>query len=173
MFEEKLKLFSIKDGRTALRAFSDTCWMTKENNLAAVINTLPALISTLKELQSSDATCEGLLVRIGSFEFLLQLLILKECFELSRYSSEYLQREEMDLVTAVDAVATLKNKFSSFCNDEKFAKFVHAAKVKAAEFGIEDSLEIRPTNVAKLALLDTSFSHEENKDGRLPTCHYY
>ena len=51
-------------------------------DLGAKLNTLPALIVTLKELKSSDATCEGLLVRIGCFEFLqLQLLILKECFE--------------------------------------------------------------------------------------------
>ena len=168
VFEEKLKLFSIKDGRTALRAFSDTRWTAKENNLAAVINTLPALISTLKDLQSSDATCEGPLVRIGSFEFLLQLLILKECFELSRYSSEYLQREEMDLVTAVDAVATLINKFSSFRNDGKFAEFVDAAKVKAAEFCIEDSFR-DPTNKRRRTLpnrladgqtlFEASFSH--------------
>ena len=78
----------MKDGSTALCAFSDTRWTTKANNLDATLNTLPALIATLKELKSSDATCEGLLVRIGSFEFLLELLILKECFEFSRGSSK-------------------------------------------------------------------------------------
>ena len=67
----------------------------------------------------------------------------------------------MDLVTAVDAVATLITKFSSFCNDEKFAEFVHAAKVKAAEFGIEDSFSRTMPNwlADGQTLLDASFSH--------------
>lgn len=139
VYVANLKRFSIKDGRTALRAFSDTRWTGRANNLDTTLNTLPALIATLRELQSNDATCEGLLVRIGSFEFLLQLLILKECFEFSRYSSEYLQREEMDMVTAVDAVTTLINTFPSLRNEEKLTKFVESAKVKAVQFGIEDS----------------------------------
>ena len=70
VYEANLKRFSIKDGSTALRGFSDTRWAARANNLGATLNTLPALIATLKELKSSDATCEGLLVRIGSFEFL-------------------------------------------------------------------------------------------------------
>ena len=139
VYEANLNRFSINNGRTALHAFSDTRWTAKADNLAATINVLPALIATLKELQSSDTTCEGLLVRIGSFEFLLQLLILKECFELSKYLSEYLQREEMDFVTAVDAVTTLIKTFCSLRTEYKFAKFVNAAKLKAVEFDIEDS----------------------------------
>ena len=139
VYEANLNRFSINNGRTALHALSDARWTAKVDNLAATINVLPALIATLKELQPSDTTCEGVLVRIGSFEFLLQLLILKECFELSKYLSEYLQREEMDLVTAVDAVTTLIEAFSSLRTEDKFAKFVKAAKLKAAEFDIEDS----------------------------------
>lgn len=168
VYERKLELFSIKDGRTALRAFSDTRWTAKADNLNATINTLPALIATLEELKSSDATCEGLLNKISSFEFLLQLLILKEFFEFSRYASEYLQREEMDLVTAVDAVTSLIAKFSSFRNEEKFAEFVRTAESKAVEFHVEDSFrdpsnKRRRTLPNRLAdgqtLLDASFSH--------------
>ena len=139
VYEANLKLFSVKDGRTVLRAFSDTRWTARANNLDATLNIFPALITTLRELQSNDATCEGLLVRIGPFEFLLQLLILKEFFEFSRFSSENLQREEMDLVTAVDAVITLINTFFCLRNEEKLTKFVESAKEKAVQFGIEDS----------------------------------
>ena len=112
VYEANLKLFFVKEGRTVLRAFSDTRWTARANSLDTILNIFPALIVTLRELQSKDATCEGLLVRIGPFEFLLQLLILKEFFEFSRYSSENLQREEMDLVTAVRSVITLINTFS-------------------------------------------------------------
>ena len=112
VYEANLKLFFVKEGRTVLRAFSDTRWTARANSLDTILNIFPALIVTLRKLQSKDATCEGLLVRIGPFEFLLQLLILKEFFEFSRYSSENLQREEMDLVTAVRSVITLINTFS-------------------------------------------------------------
>ena len=168
VYEANLKRFSIKDGSTALCAFSDTRWTARANNLDATLNILPALIATLKELKSSDATCEGLLVRIGSFEFLLQLLIVKECFEFSRYSSEYLQREEMDLVTAVDTVTSLFNTFSSLRNEEKLTKSVQTAKAKAVQRGIEDSFRDlgskRSRNLPHRftdgqTLLDAAFSH--------------
>ena len=167
VYEANLNRLSINSGRTALHAFSDTRWTGKADNLAATINTLPALIATLKDLQSNDTTCEGLLVRIGSFEFLLQVLILKECFELSRYLSEYLQREEMDLVTAVDAVTTLIDTFSSLRNEEELKKFVDAAKL-AIDFGIEDSFKNLGSKRRRSlphrlqdgqTLLDAAFSH--------------
>ncbi len=90
-YEANLKKFSIREGRTALRVFSNTRWTARADNLATTLNSLPALIATLEELKSSDAACEGLLIRIGTFEFLLKVLILKEeCFDRSRHASEYL-----------------------------------------------------------------------------------
>ena len=82
---------------------------------------MPALVASLEELKLSDVTCEGLLNIITSFDFLLKLLIGKECFEFLTYASGYLQKEEVDLVTAVDAVTTLIAKFSFFQNEEKMA----------------------------------------------------
>ena len=69
----------------------------------------------------------------GEDYYLLQSLILKECFALSRYSSEYLHMEEMDLV-AVDALTTLITELSSFPNEEKFDEFVSTVQSKANEF---------------------------------------
>ena len=76
------------------------------------------------------------LVRVTSFEFLLKVIILKECFELSRYSSDYLQREEMDMVTAVDSVQSLISQVSTFRSELKYSKFMEEAKSKAIEWGI-------------------------------------
>ncbi|XP_063590423.1 zinc finger MYM-type protein 1-like [Penaeus indicus] len=167
VYEENLKKFSVKEGRTALRAFSDTRWTARADNLAATVNTLPALIATLEELKSSDAACEGLLIRIGTFEFLLKVLILKECFDRSRYASEYLQREEMDMVTAVDSVTTLIRQISSLRTEQKLSDFVQMAKERAAEFGIVDDFsppdKRRRTLPSRLVdgqtVLDASFSY--------------
>ena len=48
VYEANLKRFSIKDGSNAFRAFSDTRWTARANNVDATLNTLPALIATLK-----------------------------------------------------------------------------------------------------------------------------
>ncbi len=166
-YEENIKKCSIQEGRIALRAFSDTRWTARVDNLTATVNTLPALIATLEELKSSDASCEVLLIRIGTYEFILKVLILKECFDRSRYASEYLQREEMDMVTTVDSVTTLIRQISSLRTEEKLSDFVQIAKEKAAELGILDVFsppdKRRRTLPSRLAdgqtLLDATFSH--------------
>ena len=112
VYERKLELFSIKDGRATLSAFSDTRRTVQAESLNGTINTLPALIASLEELKLFDITCEGLLNIITSFDFLLKLLILRECFEFLRYASGYLPKEEVDLVTAVDAE---RGKNGQFC----------------------------------------------------------
>ena len=101
VFEKWLKKFSINEGRRALRSVSDTRWTARVDNLSAAANTLLALIAALTELEPKEAACAGLLTQLNSFEFVLKLMILKEVFEIS---SEYLQRADMDMVTAVDAV---------------------------------------------------------------------
>lgn len=88
-------------------------------------------MATVQELKGVDSACLGLLKRINSFQFLLKLVILKECFMLKRYASEYLQREDMDMVTAVEAKQTLTRQLKEFRNDEKPAEFVEKAKAKS------------------------------------------
>ena len=58
--EENFKKFSVKEGRTVFCVFSETRWTTRADNLTTTVNNLPALIATLKELKSSEATCEGI-----------------------------------------------------------------------------------------------------------------
>ena len=142
VYEAKLEMFGIKEGRTALRSLSDTRWTARTDNLSATLNVLPALAATLKELEASDNTCAGLLISISSFEFLLKVVILQECFQISRVASEYLQREDMDMVTAVDAVQTLVRQLKSFRSDARFAGFLKDAQDIASKCGIKDDFSV-------------------------------
>ena len=84
VYEDNLKKFSVQEGKTALRAFSDTRWTARADYLAPIVSSLPALFATLQELRSIDKACEGPFIRIGTLDFLLKVLILKECFNRSR-----------------------------------------------------------------------------------------
>ena len=129
MFEEKMKKHNIVKGKTALHSLSDTRWAARSDNLDTVINTFPAIISMLKEMsEKGESAADGLLVRMLSFKFIASCLILKSFFSLSRCISEYLQREDMDLVSAVSGIQSLKDTLSSFRNDVKFDEFLSKAK---------------------------------------------
>jgi hypothetical protein len=56
----------------------------------------------------------------------------QKCFALSRSVSEYLQHENMDLVSAVSGVQSLKDSLSSFRNEEKMDQFLQEALNKTA-----------------------------------------
>ena len=167
VFEKMLKEFAISEGRTALRSVSDTRWTARVDNLSATANTLQALIAALTELEPKEAACAGLLTQVNSFEFVLKLLVLKEVFELSKYASEYLQRADMDMVTAVDAVETLVRQITTLRDETHFEDMVRKAKFHAANCGISDSFSQANKRRRRLperlgdgqTLLDATFSH--------------
>ena len=128
LFKEKMKMYNIVKGKTALHSLSDTRWAARSDNLDPVINAFPAIISMLKEMSGKgESAADGLLVRMLPFKFIASCLILKS-FLLSRCISEYLQREDMDLVSAVSGIQSLQDTLSSFRNDVKLDEFLSKAK---------------------------------------------
>ncbi|CAM1298254.1 Uncharacterised protein r2_g787 [Pycnogonum litorale] len=136
VYRSFLERFEISEGRMVLRSVSDTRWTAREDNLAATYNALKAIVATVQELKGEDSACAGLLKRINNFKFVLKITILKECFLLARYASEYLQREDMDMITAIDAINSLKKQLKEFRTEEKLEEFIKTAKSKAESCGI-------------------------------------
>eukprot|EP00794_Sanderia_malayensis_P015569 gene15569-17145_t len=167
VFEKWLKEFSINEGRKALRSVSDTRWTARVDNLSATANTLQALIAALRELEPKEAACAGLLTQLNSFEFVLKLMILKEVFEISKYASEYLQRADMDMVTAVDAVQTLIRRITSPRDEKHFDELVCKAKLHASKCNVNNTFNEASKRRRRLperlgdgqTLLDATFSH--------------
>ena len=71
-----------------------------------------------------NGTAAGLLFRIKQFDFVSACLVLQKCFSLSRHASEYLQSEEMDLVTAVVAIQDLTSTYEAMRLQEEFNKLI-------------------------------------------------
>lgn len=128
-YEKMLQAKSITKGKTALHSFSDTRWTARSDNLETVVNTMPALLAMLKEMSDEgDSAAEGLLIRMQKFKFVLGCQILRKFFLLSRSISEYLQHEDMDLVTAVSGIDSLKSSLSALRNEKQYARFITDAE---------------------------------------------
>ena len=128
VYEDHLKEKNITSGKLALHSFSDTRWSARSDNLEVVMNVYPALLSMFKELSEQNINvATGLLVRLRQFKFVAACLILKKCFSLSRYASEYLQNDDMDLTSGVAAIQDLRATMESFRSDEEFRTFLAEA----------------------------------------------
>ena len=148
IYEDHLKAKGITSGKIALHSFSDTRWSAHSDNLEVVMNVYPALLSMFKELSEQNINvATGLLVRLRQFRFVAACLILRKCFSLSRYASEYLQNENMDLTSGVAAIQDLRAAMESFRSDEEFRTFLDEATSFAEKCGGQ--------------ILDTSFSNPE------------
>lgn len=136
VYEDHLKANGITSGKTALHSFSDTRWTARSDNLDVVMNVYPALLSMLTEQsEQNDNVATGLLVRMMPFRFVATCLILKKCFSLSRYASEYLQRQDMDLTSGVAAIQDLKATMTSLRGDQEFDVFLAEANSFAEKCG--------------------------------------
>ena len=83
------------------------------------------MVETMSEENGSAA--DGLLVRMQKLRFIASCIVLKKCFALSRSVSEILQCENLDLVSAVSGVQSLKDSLSSLRNEEKMDQFLPEA----------------------------------------------
>ena len=125
LYKEHVKKQDISSGKTALHSLSDTRWTARSDNLDVIISVYPALLSMFKQMSNEgNGTAAGLLFRIKQFDFVSACLVLQKCFSLSRHASEYLQSEEVDLVTAVVAIQDLTNTYETMRSQEEFNKLV-------------------------------------------------
>ena len=84
-----------------------------------------------------------------TLRFVASCSVLKKCFALSRSVSEYLQRENMDLVSAVSGVQSLKDSLSSFRNEEKMDQFLLYCKDKGFVVNDFDPVDDENSNRSK------------------------
>jgi hypothetical protein len=146
---EKIKKHNIVNGKTALHSLSETRWAARSDNLDTILNIFPAIISMLQEMsENGESAADGLQVRMLQLKFVASCIILNRCFSLSRCISEYLQREDMDLVSAITGIQSLKDTLSSLRNDVQFDKFLSEAKEFCRNSEIE-VLEFDQQNLPK------------------------
>ena len=125
LYKEHVKKQEITSGKTELHLLSDTKWTARSDNLDVIINVYPALLSMFRQMSNKgNGTTAGLLFRIKQFDFVSACLVQQKCFSLSRHASEYLQSEEMDLVTVVVAIQDLTSTYEAMRSQEEFSKLI-------------------------------------------------
>ena len=103
---QKTELCSTKQPVT-LKRLSDTRWACRVNSIIAVKSTLPAIVSTLEKIVDSDhdsrsmSEANGLLRKVCSFQFILSFTVLLDLLSYTKSLSDYLQRQDIDFVSAV------------------------------------------------------------------------
>ena len=138
----------------SLKKLSDTRWACRSDAILAVYENLPAIILALDEVQSGSQSgrvaseASGLKHQMLKFEFLVRLLVLKDLLSKCRTISDYLQKEDIDIVTALQVVDATITTLKSMRSEETFKKFFNEASKLAEEMEIEIT-ESRPRKVSR------------------------
>eukprot|EP00795_Rhopilema_esculentum_P001903 gene1903-16403_t len=136
VYENHLMAKGITSGKIVLHFFSDTRCSALSDNLEVAMNVYLALLSIFKVLSEQHINmATGLLVRLRQSRFVAACLILNKCFSLSQYVFEYLQNEDMDLISGVAAIRDLRAMMESFRSDNEFDTFLAEATSFAERYG--------------------------------------
>ena len=129
----------------SLKKLSDTRWACRSDAIQAVYENFTAIKKALEEIeeQSSDgrvaADAGGLVFSIMKFEFCICLVVLKDILFKCHTVSDYLQREDIDIVSALQVVDTTVKTIKEMRNEAKFKLFYDEATEFADNVGIEIS----------------------------------
>jgi len=108
----------------------------------------------LDEVQSGSQSgrvaskASGLKHQMLKFEFLVRLLVLKDLLSKCRTISDYLQKEDIDIVTALQVVDATITTLKSMRSEETFKKFFNEASKLAEEMEIEIT-ESHPRKISR------------------------
>jgi len=95
---------------------------------------------------SSEAS--GLKYQMFKFDFLISLLVLQDLLLKCRTVSDYLQREDIDIVSALQVMDATIETLKSMRNEATFKNFFDEALSLAREVGVE-VIEARPRKVSR------------------------
>ena len=91
-----------------LRNISKTRWTARSESIRAVWASLEAVLSSLEEVNNSTvemkvkATASGLLKKVKSFDFIASLMFMKNIMLKTKFLSDELQREELNIIEALE-----------------------------------------------------------------------
>ena len=163
----------------SLKKLSDTRWACRSDAIQAVYENFTAIKKALEEIeeQSSDgrvaADAGGLVFSIMKFEFCICLVVLKDILFKCRTVSDYLQREDIDIVSALQVVDTTVKTIKEMRNEAKFKLFYD----ETTEFADNVGIEISEPRARKIShRLDANWSVEHTPatyQDRLRVCFFY
>lgn len=121
VFENVSKLINIK--LKTLKSLSTTRWACRSEAVNAVKNNYSTLLIAIKQItddtKQSDIRAKGLgiIYQMESFEFIFAMQMLDPILNLILHVSTVLQSSDINLLTAIDLVRSLKKSLKSMRND--------------------------------------------------------
>lgn len=134
---------SINTKLKTLKSLSTTRWACRSEAVNAVKNNYSALLIAIKQItdstKQSDIRAKGLgiIYQMESFEFIFAMQMLDPILNLILHVSTVLQSSNMNLLTAIDLVKSLKKSLQFMRNDEnEFENIYKSTKQLCEENGI-------------------------------------
>ena len=147
----------------SMKKLSDTRWACRIDAILAVYENYSAILTALDEIQDnssngrvSSEAC-GLRHQMLKFDFLICIVVLKDLLCKCQTISNYLQKEDIDIVSALQVVDSTVKTLQSMRNEKAFKIFYDEASRLAEEMDIEIAIP-RPRKVTRR--LD---EHHENQ----------
>ena len=161
--ESVIKEVNSKPRIMSVKKLSDTQWACRSDAVRAVSENFSPILKALDEIEQSardgrvSAEAGGLRYQLLKFEFLLCLIVLKHLLFKCRCISDYLQREDIDIVSALQVADTTIKTLKEMRKETAFKTFYDEASKMATDMGVEVS-EPRPRKISRC--LDDNWQNE-------------
>ena len=135
----------------SIKKLSDTRWSCRSDAILAVFENYIAVVKSLEEIEEDSCNgriaseANGLINQLTTFEFILCLIVMKDLLVKCRTVSDYLQKEDVDIISAMQVVDTTVKTFKEMRTETQFKKFYDEAKKLAYDLLI-DIQEMQPEN---------------------------
>ena len=107
-----------------LRNLSKTRWTARSESIRTVWASLEAVLSGLQEVNDSTvetqtkATASGLVKKVKSFDFIANLMFMKNIMLKTKFLSDALQREELSIIEALEMTKATITSLEKINEDE-------------------------------------------------------
>ena len=151
--ESVIKEVNSKPRIMSVKKLSDTRWACRSDAIRAVSENFSAILKALDEVEQSAhsgrvvAEAGGLRYQMLKFEFLLCLIVLKDLLFKCRCISDYLQREDIDILSALQLADTTIKTLKEMRTETTFKSFYTEASRMASEMDIQVA-EPRPRKIS-------------------------
>ncbi|KAK7126225.1 hypothetical protein R3I93_021571 [Phoxinus phoxinus] len=138
--EEEQENMQLERTILTLKTLSDTRWASRKQATEAVIQSLPAILKALNRIQQhhnstpkAASEADGLLSKLSTFEFIFMLVFWNDLLKRTYILSNYLQKESLDVNTAVDLLDSTVAQIRELRTEEAFDSMENTARNMAKE----------------------------------------
>lgn len=127
---------------TTLIKYCETRWVERHDAILLFADSLKYIVLALEDLKSQDDKAESLHHCVCNFQFIIALKISEKLLGITKPLSEYLQKQSIDLCSALDAIEKtsilIQNIRSN--SETEFLKIFNESERIAHTFGVEPAI---------------------------------